>query len=67
MWRGNHLKQPTGRSRRRCENKLKLETGCDDGRWMELAQERAHWRCRPFGAVDFEKTVESFLCSVVIQ
>jgi hypothetical protein len=20
------------------------ETGCEDGRWMELAQDRVHWR-----------------------
>ena len=39
-------KRPLGRSRRRCENNIKMdlqEVG-GGGDWMELAQDRDRWR-----------------------
>jgi len=39
-------KRPLGRSRRRWENNIKMdlrETGCKDGKWMKLVQDRVQY------------------------
>jgi hypothetical protein len=40
-------KRPFGRQKRRWEYNIKInarEAGCEDGRWMELAQDHVQWR-----------------------
>jgi hypothetical protein len=41
------IKRKLGRPRRRWEDKIRIDLqkiNCDDGRWMELAQDRVQWR-----------------------
>jgi hypothetical protein len=50
-------KRPLGRPRRRWENNIKMdlrETGIDGANWIQLAQDRVHWRA-------FVNTVMSLL------
>ena len=40
-------KKPLGRSRRRWEDNIKMdlrEVGCDNGEWIDLAEDRDQWR-----------------------
>jgi hypothetical protein len=40
-------KRPLGRSRRRCEDNIKMdlrEIGIDEAKWIRLAQDRIQWR-----------------------
>jgi hypothetical protein len=37
--------EPSGSATRELISKMELrETGCEDGRWMDLAQDRVKWR-----------------------
>ena len=40
-------KRPLGRPKRRWEDNIKMdlrEVGCDPGEWVDLAEDRDHWR-----------------------
>jgi hypothetical protein len=49
-------KRPLGRHRRRCEDNIRVglrEIGIDEANWIQLAQDKVHWRT-------FVNTVMSF-------
>jgi hypothetical protein len=35
-----------------------MEMGCDDGRWMELAQDRVQWRALILAVLNFRLTIK---------
>jgi hypothetical protein len=46
---------PLGRTRRRCDDNIKIdlnEMGCNNGRWMELAECRVKWRASVFAVLN---------------